>query len=109
MVLNFPFYFFPCTIATVKQPLKRSRNYANQLFELIISKSVTISFLFQLEKWWENVGYLMPRSPVAPYINIAGPISISDIWPPEEGTQLKRAAIFTYCLLQVWKVLYRFG
>ncbi|KAL9966589.1 hypothetical protein ACROYT_G024691 [Oculina patagonica] len=60
-----------------------------------------------LEVWWEDVAYLTPRYPSAPMINIGGPISITDMWPVQSGTQIKRAALFTHAFLLIWQKLYR--
>ena len=63
--------------------------------------------MFQLETWWEDVAYLSSRSPSAPTINIGGPLPITDIWPAQEGTQIKRAALMVHATLQNWQRLYR--
>ncbi|CAH3173403.1 unnamed protein product [Porites lobata] len=60
-----------------------------------------------LEPWWEDVAYLSSRSPSAPTINIGGPLPITDIWPAQEGTQIKRAALMVHATLQNWQRLYR--
>ncbi|CAB4026922.1 peroxisomal carnitine O-octanoyltransferase-like, partial [Paramuricea clavata] len=61
-----------------------------------------------LEKWWEEVGYLKSRYPIAPFINVSGPVLLyEDIWPALEGTQINRTAIMLYYLLNEWKLLYR--
>ena len=64
-------------------------------------------FVHQLETWWEDVAYLSSRSPSAPTINIGGPLPITDIWPAQEGTQIKRAALMVHATLQNWQRLYR--
>ena len=64
-------------------------------------------FVHQLETWWEDVAYLSSRSPSAPTINIGGPLPITDIWPAQEGTQIKRAALMIHATLQNWQRLYR--
>ena len=63
----------------------------------------------QLEKWWEEVAYLKPRYPMAPIINVSGPIMLyEDIWPALEGSQVNRTATVLYFLLNEWKLLYRY-
>ena len=64
-------------------------------------------FVHQLETWWEDVAYLSSRSPSAPTINIGGPLPITDIWPAQEGTQIKRAALMVHATLQNWQRLCR--
>ena len=61
-----------------------------------------------LERWWEEVTYLKPRYPIAPMINVSGPVMLcEDIWPALKGTQINRTAIMLYYLLSEWKLLYR--
>ncbi|XP_020625298.1 peroxisomal carnitine O-octanoyltransferase-like isoform X3 [Orbicella faveolata] len=60
-----------------------------------------------LEPWWEDLAYLTPRYPSAPLINVAGPLPITDMWPVQNGTQIKRAAVFTHAYLLIWQRLYR--
>ena len=61
-----------------------------------------------LERWWEEETYLKPRYPIAPMINVSGPVMLcEDIWPALKGTQINRAAIMLYYLLNEWKLLYR--
>lgn len=60
-----------------------------------------------LEEWWEDLAYLTPRYPSAPLINIGGPIPITDLWPVQNGTQIKRAATYTHAFLLIWQRLYR--
>lgn len=60
-----------------------------------------------MEKWWEEEGYLRPRYPITPYVNIGGPVSTNSIWLPQEGTQINRSAILTNALLQLWKQIYK--
>lgn len=62
----------------------------------------------KLEAWWEDLAYLTPRYPSAPLINIGGPIPITDLWPVQNGTQIKRAAIYTHAFLLIWQRLYRY-
>jgi len=59
-----------------------------------------------LEAWWEDLAYLTPRYPSAPLINVAGPLPITDMWPVQNGTQIKRAAVFTHAYLLIWQRLY---
>ncbi|XP_028393021.1 peroxisomal carnitine O-octanoyltransferase-like [Dendronephthya gigantea] len=60
-----------------------------------------------LEKWWEEEAYLKPRYPIAPLINVSGPMMLyEDIWPALKGTQIKRTAITLHFLLNEWKLLY---
>jgi carnitine O-octanoyltransferase len=59
-----------------------------------------------LEKWWEDYAYLTYRIPHAPFINFAGPTPYSlDAWPPLDGTQVERAALVTWYMLQFWSML----
>ncbi|XP_031570096.1 peroxisomal carnitine O-octanoyltransferase-like isoform X2 [Actinia tenebrosa] len=60
-----------------------------------------------LEKWWEEEGYLRPRYPITPYVNIGGPVSSFSMWPPLEGTQIKRSAILTNGVLHIWQQIYK--
>ncbi|XP_048580178.1 peroxisomal carnitine O-octanoyltransferase isoform X3 [Nematostella vectensis] len=61
-----------------------------------------------LSQWWEEEAYLRPRSPVAPLVNIGGPFMMQeDVWPPAEGTLLKRAAFVIFALLDTWQKIYR--
>lgn len=60
-----------------------------------------------LETWWEEVAYLSSRFPSAPLINIGGPVSITDIWPVQHGTQITRSALMAHALLLIWQKLYR--
>lgn len=59
-----------------------------------------------LEEWWLDAGYLEVRIPTQLNMNIGGPGPyLEHWWPPEEGTQLQRASISTWHILQYWNLI----
>eukprot|EP00057_Strongylocentrotus_purpuratus_P020550 XP_011675024.1 PREDICTED: peroxisomal carnitine O-octanoyltransferase-like [Strongylocentrotus purpuratus] len=59
-----------------------------------------------LEQWWEDKAYLETRLPLGVLQNPCGPLPTqTSVWPPEEGTQLERAAIFLWHLLFFYQIL----
>lgn len=74
---------------------------------LIIFTKRPFSLFIKLETWWEDVAYLTSRSPSAPMVNIGGPMNIEDMWPVQDGTQIKRAALMVHGLAVIWQTLYR--
>lgn len=57
----------------------------------------------QLEQWWLDTAYLEGRSPSQLSVNFAGPAPyLEHSWPPAEGTDLERASIFSWHMLQYW-------
>ncbi|XP_072042029.1 peroxisomal carnitine O-octanoyltransferase-like isoform X1 [Amphiura filiformis] len=82
------------------------KGVGKQLHEKLVQKANTSRNW--MEKWWEEKAYMETRAPAAVLCNIVGGInSIIDIWPPEEGTQLERAAIFTWYTLSHFQTLRR--
>ena len=64
-----------------------------------------LSFFGQLEKWWEEKAYMEVRAPAAVICNIVGSVTtMNDIWPPMDGTQLERAAIYTWYFLENFRM-----
>ena len=63
----------------------------------------------KLETWWEDAAYLSSRHPSAPLINIGGPVPITDMWPVQNGTQIKRAALMVHATVFIWQKLYRYS
>lgn len=59
-----------------------------------------------LEEWWEKYIYLAPRYPIYPWINFGGPAPRA-AFPAEKGSQLPRAALFTYITMRFWRELRR--
>ena len=62
----------------------------------------------QLEKWWEDVGYLESRQPLAILGNFSGvcPFIFSP-WPPAPGTQVERMALVAWYSLKYWQLIRR--
>ena len=70
----------------------------------------TIVIFLQLEKWWEDKAYLEGRYPISPLVNFVGPAPyMLDIWPPEDGTQIERAAIGLWYNMKFWQLLRRYA
>ena len=85
--------------------------YCKLYLDLYLSITITnIIFwlIIKLEVWWEDVAYLASRYPTVPLTNIGGPFPITDMWPVQNGTQIKRAAVFTHAFLLIWQRLYRY-
>uniref|UniRef100_H2ZAP8 Choline/carnitine acyltransferase domain-containing protein n=1 Tax=Ciona savignyi TaxID=51511 RepID=H2ZAP8_CIOSA len=58
-----------------------------------------------LEQWWLENAYLEGRTPL-PVGNFSGPGTyVENYWPLKEGTQLERAALGLYILLQFWQLV----
>ena len=63
----------------------------------------------QLEKWWEEKGYLELGIPMAPFMNLIGPGPyINHHWGPQKGTQLERAGIVLHYTTKFWQLLRRY-
>lgn len=69
---------------------------------------VNYSIFFQLEKWWEEKGYLELGIPMAPFMNLIGPGPyVNHFWPAQRGTQLERAGIILHYATKFWKLIRR--
>ncbi|KAK7110671.1 hypothetical protein V1264_014507 [Littorina saxatilis] len=56
-----------------------------------------------LERWWEDVAYMEGRLP-NPLMNMAGPAPyIYDVWKPQAGTMIPRAALMLHFVVQFWQ------
>lgn len=58
-----------------------------------------------LEKWWEDAAYLSQRTPLLPLCSMAGFTNMRETWPPLEGSQITRAALYMHSAVQFWKLI----
>ncbi|CAG11907.1 unnamed protein product, partial [Tetraodon nigroviridis] len=59
-----------------------------------------------LEQWWLDSAYLECRSASQLTVNFAGPAPyLEHCWPPAEGTDLERASICSWHMLQYWNLI----
>lgn len=59
-----------------------------------------------MEKWWEEYAYLGIRDPHVPGGNFAAADPYPrQFWPPQEGTQVHRAALVSWFALKFWEAL----
>lgn len=69
---------------------------------------IVVNHFFQLEKWWEEKGYLELGIPMVPYMNLIGPGPyVNHFWTPQRGTQLERAGFVLHYVTQFWKLIRR--
>lgn len=85
----------------------------NLLFSISQTSSLLTDVVFvsppsppQLEQWWLDTAYLESRSPSQLTVNFAGPAPyLEHSWPPADGTDLERASICSWHILQYWDLI----
>lgn len=69
---------------------------------------IVVNHFFQLEKWWEEKGYLELGIPMVPFMNLIGPGPyVNHFWTPQRGTQLERAGFVLHYVTKFWKLIRR--
>lgn len=58
-----------------------------------------------LEKWWEEIAYLTQRTSLLPLCSMAGITNMADVWPMHNESQIPRAALYMYFIVQFWKLI----